>query len=143
MSIIYKEEPIWVGLVVLAWDFGVYFSQCFRFQFSSVPKKKSNIQRGCKMRCFLGFSIFFFCLCLVGLILTFNSLLCVYVQSESWECHLSSRKQLNPNPRRSLRYSRRLLEMGATSQPKISTGHSSTSDDIQILNVPATTVNSV
>jgi len=137
MSIIYKEEPIWVGTVVLAWDLGVCSPQ---FQ------KIKNVIFKEDVKWDVSWDFIFFFLCLfVGLILIFNLLLCVYVQSESWECHLSARRQLNLNPRRSLRSSKRLLEMRATSQPKISTGHSSASDDddVQILNVPATTVNSV
>jgi hypothetical protein len=69
MSIIYKGEPIWVGW----W--------CWLDTLKCVPLNEM----------ILGI-FYFFSLCLVvGLIITFNLLIYVYVQFESWECLLSAR----------------------------------------------------
>jgi len=87
---------------------------------------------------------------IVGLILIFNLLTCVYVQSQSWECPVSARKKLTPNSnmisdRCDFRFSKRLIETELRcSNPKISGEQSSSSDDsIQQLDVSANTINYV
>jgi len=83
--------------------------------------------------------------------LCFNLLPCAYVQSQSCECPVSARKQITPDSnmisvRHDLRFSKRLIETGATcSKPKISREQeqSSSSDSIQQLDVPPNTINSV
>jgi len=87
---------------------------------------------------------------IVGLILTFNLLPCVYVQSESWDCPVSAKRKVNPNTmmisdrRRTLRSCRRLIEeTGTASLPRSSRESSSSPDDNQQPDDQADTINSV